>query len=55
MTKIVEINHCEDCPHFDNEYYSYSERCKLLKRIIKQTSSFDFRDIPDDCPLEDKK
>lgn len=50
MNKIIIINTCEDCPFFDNEYYSYNERCTQLERVIEQINNHYC--IPEDCPLE---
>jgi len=52
MSKKVEIKSCDDCPHFDNEYYSYTRHCDKLNRIIPWT---DDSSIPKDCPLDDWK
>lgn len=51
MTRIctIKINRCDECPHFDNEYYGYHETCTLLNRKIEYTDGK--RIIPDDCPL----
>lgn len=52
--KLV-ISCCDQCPHFDNEYYGYSEECRLLDRKIeKDCSKIHGSDhtIPEDCPLE---
>jgi hypothetical protein len=46
--KIAPINSCDDCPYFDNEYYSYERFCNKLDRVIADTEN-----IPEDCPLED--
>lgn len=53
MSKFVTIDECEECPKFDNKYYSYNERCTLLDRIIHQVNG-DYP-IPPDCPLPDDK
>ena len=54
-SRICIINFCDECPHFDNEYYGYAETCKKLNRQIKRntnTTGYDNSyDIPDDCPL----
>jgi len=57
MIKIVEITSCDECPNFDDTYYSYNEKCKLLNRVIKRASDTysTYHPIPEDCPLEDKK
>lgn len=51
MTRIctIEVSSCEKCPHFDYEYYSYNEHCKLLNKKIpyKQRE----KGIPSECPL----
>jgi len=45
--RVVVIDNCDQCPHFDNEYYSYNETCMELKRINPYPYN-----IPDDCPLK---
>lgn len=47
-TKIVQISTCDECPYFDNTYWSYNRYCHKLERKIEKTS-----EIPEDCPLED--
>lgn len=56
MRKLV-IQYCDDCPHFDNQYYGYNEKCKLLDKVIpsdnyKEEECRYVRDIPEECPLE---
>ena len=48
MSKLVEIEKCEDCLHFDNEYYDYNRECCRLNRTIPIQRMWAF---PDDCPL----
>jgi len=62
IKKILVIERCDDCPHFDNEYYDYVETCQLLDRKIKSITNYssdhpipDVHPIPKDCPLEDSK
>lgn len=58
MIKIAEITSCDKCPNFDDFYYSYNEKCKLLNRVILKagdTVLSTYHPIPEDCPLEDKK
>ena len=51
MKKIISIEFCDKCPHFDNHYYSFNQTCNLLSRKIEeQNNNYDFI-IPDDCPL----
>ena len=52
-TKVLIINDCNDCPHFDNEYWTFNMECELLKRILKISDRSGCIDIPDDCPLVD--
>jgi len=55
MTRIVVINTCDECPHFDNEYYDYEHTCRLLDRQHKtseQNPNYTYI-IHDDCPLDD--
>jgi hypothetical protein len=60
--RILTIDNCNDCPYFDNYYFSYNEKCRKLDRVIPRSESDSAFDkaypIPDDCPLEkcvDKK
>jgi len=50
------IEGCQDCPHFNDEYYDYAHECtKLNDRTIyvdKSKRVFTYP-IPDDCPLEE--
>ena len=58
MSKVAIIDKCEDCPHFDNHYYTYNEVCTLLGRIIKSEVEMNkgfVRELPHDCPLDDAK
>jgi hypothetical protein len=48
--KIVEITGCNQCPFFDNKYYSYNETCTKLDKKNKFDDT-----ILEDCPLEDKE
>jgi hypothetical protein len=51
----LTISWCDQCPHFDNEYYSYNEECRKLGRKIEKDVNTDYiwsYPIPDDCPLE---
>jgi hypothetical protein len=50
--RICIITHCDDCPHFDNEYYGYHHTCMKLNRVIGEGYK-DVYDIPSDCPLEE--
>lgn len=49
MKKIVKIDSCSKCPYYDNEYYSYNEKCKMLDIKVGPGA------IPDNCPLESAK
>jgi hypothetical protein len=49
--RICIIRYCDECPHFDNEYYGYEETCKKLNRKIKRNPNTIVYEIPDDCPL----
>lgn len=53
MKKLLVIDNCNDCPHFDNSYWGYEEKCKKLKRKIPwiMRSERSVFPIPDDCPL----
>lgn len=48
--KIVQISSCDECPYFDNSYWSYNKYCQKLERRMDEPS-----EIPTDCPLEDVK
>ena len=54
MKRILIIETCNECHHFDNEYYSYMETCDKLDRTIKRDEAGE-RPIPEDCPLEIKQ
>lgn len=49
MGKKLVIHKCEDCPYFDNQYYTYERECTKLdqKNNVHGT-------ILDNCPLEDE-
>lgn len=52
MNRFLIIDKCDDCCFFDNEYYSYEEKCiKLNNRKIERIDR-GFQ-IPDDCPLQE--
>lgn len=58
MPKIAVIEHCGDCPYFNN--YELDEECWMLRRHIDRVegTSVDGEDndtypIPEDCPLEE--
>jgi len=53
MAKIGIIENCDCCNNFDNSYWGYEEKCKLLNRRIPQKNLGNPHDIPSDCPLED--
>lgn len=48
--RICIISYCDECPHFDNEYYGYNETCVKLSRKISKNGQYRY-EIPDDCPL----
>lgn len=52
MNRIVEISLCDECPFFDNQYYTFNEKCKKLKRMIEVGENHYSFPIPDDCPLD---
>lgn len=55
LIKIVEIDSCQDCPFFDNEYYMYAMTCVKLDRVMQYTPEGSYElPIPQDCPLETK-
>ena len=47
------IESCDDCPFFDNEYYTYNAECELLNDRPIPSNRHGIYCIPDDCPLED--
>ena len=58
--RIVEINCCSMCPHFDYKYYDWAEKCSKLSRKIDQIeyekkieldTNIEYP-IPNDCPLK---
>ena len=49
MKKIVIIECCDDCPHFDNEYYDWDTMCEMLLKTNNEYQNT----ILKDCPLED--
>ncbi len=49
--KIALIEFCDECPNFDNEYYSYESLCTKLDRTIPWPENK--TGVPDDCPLKD--
>ena len=51
--KIVVIEYCDDCPHFNNEYYGYDHECIRLCRVIEEDETLKCP-IPDDCPLDNE-
>jgi hypothetical protein len=52
MKKKLVIETCDQCPHFDNEYWGYEQACTILDRLIPDVKDMP-RPIPVDCPLED--
>lgn len=48
MKKILIIDACNKCPFYDNEYYSYNEKCTAGDRHVENP-----RRILEDCPLND--
>jgi hypothetical protein len=55
--KILIINDCAHCKHFDSGYDGEAQECRLLWRDI-EASDIDeefecYYKIPDDCPLPD--
>ena len=54
MNREIVISACNECPYFSNEYYSYDEKCLLLKRVIEicvKENGVKVFQIPEDCPL----
>jgi len=50
MEKTIVIKHCDNCPFFDNEYYTFNEECsKEHKRVPEGTDNN--HPIPEWCPL----
>ena len=50
MDRQLTISLCDDCPHFDNDYYEYREWCTKLGRVVVYILGD--HPIPDDCPLD---
>lgn len=51
-TKTIVISLCDHCPHFDNEYYTYEQRCSIADRKVEEVQGYVCY-IPDWCPLSD--
>jgi len=56
--KRLTIWLCDECPHFDNKYFSFRHRCTKLDRVIDASNENEYPmpddyPIPDDCPLDD--
>lgn len=47
----LKIKTCEDCPFFDNEYYSFNHFCGKLHETVPMISG-EYK-ILIDCPLVD--
>ena len=56
-TKLIQIEHCDDCPYFDNEADFYWELCGLTNSLVERKKEDDVSNhpIPDWCPLDDDK
>ena len=54
--KKVKIECCNDCPHMDNEYYTYNGECDFLSNNGKFRDLSNeinlYQDIHHECPLE---
>lgn len=50
----VEIDNCEQCPFFDNEYYSYERMCTKLDQKYTYEMAYpgEIKFLPG-CPLPD--
>ena len=48
---VTIVSRCDNCPKFDNEYYSYEETCLLLNRKMKRDFGELTYPIPKDCTL----
>ena len=55
MSKVISINTCDQCPHFDNEYWGYNETCDLLGIKVYSENTMGPRPIPKECPLPDSE
>jgi len=49
MTKIIEINVCEECPHMEEG--TFSDWCNLLSSEITKENRY--QKYPENCPLKD--
>ena len=52
MLKLVVIDTCNKCHHFDNSYEEFLQTCDLLDRKIDWDSENSMFHIPEDCPLK---
>jgi hypothetical protein len=51
MSKLVEIDFCDECPHFEDEFRQYEAYCKETNKKLCRDGSGDY-EIPDSCSLE---
>lgn len=49
--KKIVINCCNDCPFFDNKYWTYSRECVKLPEPYNVNNEYKDTILPD-CPLE---
>ncbi len=50
MKKLLIIQTCDECHHFDNVYYDYMQTCLVTMRSVE--SEKHIHPIPSWCPLE---
>ena len=59
MSRLVEVELCTECPHFDCHHPEWYEWCAILNRripLVEGSSPFITRyTIPEDCPLPKKE
>jgi len=53
MSKIMIIDHCDDCPHFDDEDSFFDGICTRLNKVNTRNDYHIPYTIPSDCPLKD--
>ena len=51
MSKVVVVNCCDDCPYFNNTYWSYDRECMELHKVNEDFT----RTVLPNCPLTDKE
>lgn len=59
---LVTVTKCDECPHFDNQYWGYNEMCLLLDEKIEaewdgeeKRYNKQHHPIPHNCPYLKKE